>query len=385
MVPIKERAVDKTERRVPYRDAVTTLVPYNAGLGVEEIHRLYAPPRIAKLGSNENPYGPSPRVRDALLEAAPLEYYPDPNCKDLREDIARTLGIAPDRLIFGNGSEDILAFACRCFINPGDEVVLSSPTFSVYRDNAIVMGAAIVDVPRKPDLSLDTAATISALTPKTKLLFLCNPNNPTGNAIPATEFEAICSAAHTDTVIVADEAYYEYARGGDYPESIPMLDGMRKHYLVLRTFSKAYGLAGLRVGYGIASEAAFARHLDLVRSAFNVNRLAQIAARAAWSDQAAVAKVVAFTTAERARVSRALAAMGHEPAASRANFVFFDAKRPAAAMAQALLRHGVIVKPWGGSFATWLRVSIGCKEDNDQFLAAFESAAHATDTSDNVS
>ncbi|MFN7190050.1 MAG: aminotransferase class I/II-fold pyridoxal phosphate-dependent enzyme, partial [Rhodospirillales bacterium] len=211
------------------------------------------------------------------------------------------------------------------------------------------------------------------------------PNNPTGNAIPATEFEAICSAAHTDTVIVADEAYYEYARGGDYPESIPMLDGMRKHYLVLRTFSKAYGLAGLRVGYGIASEAAFARHLDLVRSAFNVNRLAQIAARAAWSDQAAVAKVVAFTTAERARVSRALAAMGHEPAASRANFVFFDAKRPAAAMAQALLRHGVIVKPWGGSFATWLRVSIGCKEDNDQFLAAFESAAHAADTSDNVS
>jgi histidinol-phosphate aminotransferase len=374
---IKEKAVDKAEGHVPYRDAVTTLLPYNAGLGAEEIRRLYAPPRIAKLGSNENPYGPSPRVREALLEATSLEHYPDPNCMDLRKDIARTLSVEPDRLIFGNGSEDILAFACRCFVNSGDEVVLSSPTFSVYRDNAIVMGAAIVDVPRKSDLSLDTVATISALTPQTKLLFLCNPNNPTGNAIPAAEFEAICSAAHKDTVIVADEAYYEYARGDDYPESIPMLDRMQKRYLVLRTFSKAYGLAGLRVGYGVASEAAFARHLDLVRSAFNVNRLAQIAARAAWSDQAAVEKVVTATIAERGRVSRALAAMGHEPADSRANFVFFDAKRPAAEMAQLLLRQGVIVKPWGGAFATWVRVSIGSKEDNDQFLAAFENAVDA--------
>ncbi len=207
MASITDKAVDKAEGRVPYRDAVTTLLPYNAGLGAEDIRRLYAPPRIAKLGSNENPYGPSPRVRAALLEAASLEHYPDPNCRDLREDISRTLGVEADRLIFGNGSEDILAFACRCFVNPGDEVVLSSPTFSVYRDNAIVMGATIVDVRRKSDLSLDTAATISALKPQTKLLFLCNPNNPTGNAIPAVEFEAICSAAHKDTVIVADEAY----------------------------------------------------------------------------------------------------------------------------------------------------------------------------------
>jgi histidinol-phosphate aminotransferase len=379
---ITQKADGGTGNRAPYREAVTALLPYNAGLRAEEIRRLYAPPRIAKLGSNENPYGPSLRVREALLEATSLEQYPDPNCMDLREDIARSLGVTPDRLIFGNGSEDILAFACRCFINPGDEVVLSSPTFSVYRDNAIVMGAKIIDVPRKADLSLDDAATIAALSARTKLLFLCNPNNPTGNAIPAAAFEAICAAAHPNTVIVADEAYYEYARGGDYPESIPMLDRMGKRYLALRTFSKAYGLAGLRVGYGVASESAFARHLDLVRTAFNVNRLAQIAARAAWSDQAMVAKTVSATLAERDRIARALTAMGHEPAPSRANFLFFDAKRPAAAMAQALLRHGVIVKPWGGNFATWLRVSIGHAEDNDQFLAAFENAARATAPTD---
>ena len=153
-----------------------------------------------------------------------------------------------------------------------------------------------------------------------------------------------------------------------------MLDRMRKRYLVLRTFSKAYGLAGLRVGYGVASEAAFVRHLDLVRSAFNVNRLAQVAARAAWSDQTTVEKVVAARTAERARVSHALAVRGYEPAASRANFVFFNAKRPAVEVAHLLLRQGVIVKPWGGAFSTWLRVSIGSKEDNDQFIAAFENA-----------
>ncbi len=155
-------------------------------------------------------------------------------------------------------------------------------------------------------------------------------------------------------------------------------------YSTVRTFSKAYGLAGLRIGYGVASESVFARHLDLVRSAFNVNRLAQIAARAAWSDQVAVAKTVAANLAERERVTRALTAMGYTPAPSQANFLFFDVKRPAAAVAQALLRHGVIVKPWGGSFATWLRVSVGRIEDNDQFLAAFENAANATDTSDNA-
>jgi len=357
-----------------YREAVPTLAPYNAGLGAEEIRRLHAPPRIAKLGSNENPYGPHADVRAAIAEAASIAQYPDPHCRDLREAIARDLGIDPGRLVFGNGSEDILGFASRCFLNAADEVVLSSPTFSVYRDNAVVMGARVVDVPRRQDLSLDAAATIAALTPRTKLLFLCNPNNPTGNPIPAAEFAAICAAAPPGCAIMVDEAYYEYARGDGYPESIPLLDGLGRTCLVLRTFSKAFGLAGLRIGYAIASDASVARHLDLVRTAFNVNRLAQVAALAAWRQRGAVKDVVDATRAERVRVARALAALGHAPVESRANFLFLDTRRPASAISQALLRQGVIVKPWGGAFATWIRVTTGSPEDNDQFLAAFARA-----------
>ena len=168
------------EVRPLYRSAVPTLAPYNAGLGIEEIRRRFAPRRIAKLASNENPFGPSPRVHEALSSSLSLELYPDPQCRDLRADIERALQVPEDRLIFGNGSEDIIAFACRCFLNPGDEIVLSSPTFSVYSDNAVVMGARVIDVPRRNDLMLDVAATIDALSPRTKLLFLCNPNNPTG-------------------------------------------------------------------------------------------------------------------------------------------------------------------------------------------------------------
>lgn len=360
--------------RALYRTVVPTLVPYNAGLGIEDIRRRFAPPRIAKLASNENPYGPSPRVHAALSsESLFLEHYPDPQCRDLRADIARGIGVAENCLIFGNGSEDIIAFACRCFLNPGDEVVLSSPTFSVYSDNALVMGARVIDVPRHKDLMLDVASTIGALSQRTKLLFLCNPNNPTGTAIPKADFEAICSAASPETLIIVDEAYYEYARGDDYPNSLELLDRLKRKYLVLRTFSKAYGLAGLRIGYGIASESAFVRHLDLVRTAFNVNRVAQIAARAAWSDTTAMAAAVQATIVERERVATALKLRGYAPAESRANFLFFDTRQPAAALADRLLRLGVIIKPWGGKFATWVRVSIGRPEDNQHFLSCLDT------------
>ena len=219
---------------------------------------------------------------------------------------------------------------------------------------------------------LDVAATIDALSPRTKLLFLCNPNNPTGTVIPCGDFEVICRAASPDTLIVVDEAYYEYARGDDYPESLELLSALKRKYLVLRTFSKAYALAGLRIGYGIASEDAFVRHLDLVRTAFNVNRVAQLAARAAWSDEAAVQAAVKATIAERERVASALRERGYAPAQSRANFLFFNVRQPAAELAERLLRLGVIIKPWGGSFASWIRVSIGRHEDNDHFLASLD-------------
>ena len=355
-----------------FRAATAGLQPYNAGLSAELVRRRYGVAEVVKLASNENPFGPSPKAAAALAGAlAAVAVYPDPHVGALRAAIAGRLGVAPDRLVFGNGSEDIAGIVCRAFLDPGDRVVLSSPTFSVYADFSTVMGARIVDVPRRADFSLDVAAVCRALTPDVKLLFLCNPNNPTGTMIPAADFAALCRAPGPSTLVVADEAYVEYARlEAGYPDSLAVLEGIAAPWLVLRTFSKAYGLAGLRIGYGIASGPEIARQIDMVRTAFNVNHLAQAAALAAWDDAAHVERTVVHNAGERARVAGALRARGLAPAASAANFLYVDVGRNAKAVAEALLSRGVIIKPWAGAWERFLRVSIGTAAENDRFLAA---------------
>lgn len=364
----------KTPGRTPFRAATAALQPYNAGLSAEHVRRRYVVAEVAKLASNENPFGASPAVAASLAAGlGTVALYPDPHCTALRAAIAERLAVAPDRLVFGNGSEDLVGIVCRAFLDPGDRVVLSSPTFSVYGDLATVMGAAVVDVPRRGDFGLDPAAVCLALTPETRLLFLCNPNNPTGTMVGRADFAAICRAAGPGTLIVADEAYYEYARAeADYPDSLAVLPGIVAPWLVLRTFSKAYGLAGLRIGYGIASSPEVARQVDMVRTAFNVNQLAQVAALAAWGDPAHVEKTVANNAAERARVAGVLRRAGLAPSASAANFLFVDVGREAREVAERLLAEGVIVKPWAGTFAHFIRVSIGTAAENDRFLAALD-------------
>jgi histidinol-phosphate aminotransferase len=369
--------MSKEESTSLFRSAVAGIPPYNAGLSPAFVRTRYGVTNVVKLASNENPLGASPVVADAIAaEIAAVARYPDAHCLTLRETIAATLGVAADRLVFGNGSEDLIAIAGRAFLDPGDTVVLSSPTFSVYGDTAAVMGAHGIDVPRRADLTVDVDAVLGALDPATKLLCLCNPNNPTGTMIGRTEFERLCRGAGPHTLIIVDEAYYEYARGiAGYPDSLSFLPEVSARWLVLRTFSKAYGLAGLRVGYGIASDAKVAHQLQSVRSAFNVNHLAQTAAIAAWSDQDHVARSVAHNAAEIARVDGALRRRGYRPARSATNFLFFDVRRPARDFAERLLAQGVIVKSWGGAFASFLRVSIGTAEENDRFLEAFDKVA----------
>jgi histidinol-phosphate aminotransferase len=364
----------ETSAPAPFRSATAGLQPYNAGLSADHVRRRYGIADVIKLASNENPFGPSPAASAAVATAlGAVAVYPDPYCSALRLEIAGRLGVAPDRLVFGNGSEDLIGIACRAFLDPGDRAVLSSPTFSVYADFAAVMGAAVVDVPRRADFSLDAAAVRAALRAPTKLLFLCNPNNPTGTMIPRDHFEAICRAAGTGTLIIADEAYCEYARiEPDYPGSLDFLPGIAAPWLVLRTFSKAYGLAGLRIGYGIASSPEIARQIDMVRTAFNVNHLAQAAALAAFGDDAHVERTVAHNAAERRRVAGLLRARGLDPAASATNFLYLDVGRDARRTAEALLAHGIIVKPWAGAFARYIRVSIGTVAENDRFLAALD-------------
>ena len=359
-----------------FRSALASIAPYNAGLSADHVRRLYGMTEIAKLASNENPLGASQEAHKAMATALTAAcVYPDPACTALREIISGALDVPPDRLAFGNGSEELIAIACRAFLDPGDTAIVSSPTFSVAADNATIMGAHVVDVPRRADLTLDVGALSAAISPRTKLVYVCNPNNPTGTMVARDDFVNICRAAGGDTLIIVDEAYYEYARGEEeYPDSLAFLPSIDAAWLVLRTFSKAYGLAGLRVGYGVASSAAVVRQLDSVRTAFNVNHLAQAAAVAAWSDQAHVARSVAHNEGERIRLAAELRQRGYDPAPSATNFLFFDTRRQSRDVAEQLLRRGVIVKPWGGAFATFVRVSIGAAAQNDRFLAAFDEA-----------
>ncbi len=356
------------------RAALAHLAPYNAGLSADRVRERYGIAHVVKLASNESPLGPSPAVHAALASAlGDVALYPDSYCTALRAAIAAKLGVNPDCLIFGNGSEDLLSVLSRAFLDPTDRIVISSPTFSVYADSAAMMGATVIDVPRPPDLTLDLSAVCEAVGRKPKLLFLCNPNNPTGTAIDRQDFERICRLAGPSTLIVTDEAYFEYAVvDANYPRSLQILRAMSAPWIVLRTFSKAYALAGLRVGYGICSSPEIARQVDLARTAFNVNHLAQVAALAAWNDTAHMAKTVTHNRQELPRLAAALRARGFAPARSAANFLFFDVRENARLIADRLIAKGVIVKPWGGAYGTHMRVTVGTAAENDAFIAALD-------------
>jgi histidinol-phosphate aminotransferase len=364
----------------PMRAALAGLAPYNAGLSADRVRERYGIRQIVKLASNESPFGPSPAVRAVVTAAlGDVALYPDPYCTALRTAIASANSVANERLVFGNGSEDLLSVISRAFLDPGDRIVISSPTFSVYADSAVMMGATVIDVPRRPDLMLDVDAVCAAVLNQPKLVFLCNPNNPTGTLIKREDFERICSIAGPSTLIVADEAYFEYASTeADYPRSLEILPSLSAPWIVLRTFSKAYGLAGMRVGYGIASSPEIARQVELARTAFNVNHLAQVAALAAWNDPAHVARTVAHNRIEMPRLAAALRERGFAPAVSAANFIFFDVRQDARQVAERLLVQGVIVKPWGGQYGSHMRVTVGTAAENLAFLAALDQVlSHA--------
>jgi len=229
----------------------------------------------------------------------------------------------------------------------------------------------------REDLSIDAEALIAAVRTPARVLMFSNPMNPVGAMLSSDDLARVCRAAPQDTLIVIDEAYYEYVDNPGYPDSLRLLGEVRQPWVVLRTFSKAYGLAGLRVGYAIASDAALVSFFDRVRTPFNVNTVAQEAARVALEDQAHVRASAAHNIAERTRVARALDAMGLRAGPSQANFLFFDTGRASAAVFEALLEHGVIVKSWHQpGFETYVRAGIGSREDNDQLLQALPATLH---------
>lgn len=348
------------------------LIPYSPGKPIEEVERELGISGSVKLASNENPVGPSPRALRALQEALPgIHRYPDGGGHYLRQALARHWQVAADQVVLGNGSNELLELVGRCFLLPGDEVVYAEQAFIVYDMVAQVTGSAKVRVPLK-NFTHDLDAMRDAISAKTKMVFVGNPNNPTGTAVPARALEAFLEAVPPEVIVVLDEAYYEYLPPPLQPNSLRFVRAGRR-VLVLRTFSKIYGLAGLRIGYGIGPEPLVGL-LNLAREPFNTNSLAQVAATAALGDEEHVAHTRAVTEEGRRFLSERCRALGLFVVPSVANFILVDVGKPGPAVADALLKGGVIVRPMGGyGFPTHLRITIGTEAENERCIAALQT------------
>ena len=352
---------------------IASLVPYVPGKPIEELQREMGLPRAIKLASNENPIGPSLKALAVLAEtASTLHRYPDGGAFRLRGALAHRWKVTPDQVILGNGSDELLGLLARAFLSPGDEAVMAEQTFVIYKMEVQAAHGVVVEVPQK-HWHHDLPAMAAAITDKTRLLFVCNPNNPTGTMATKTEVAALMARVPDHVVVVFDEAYYEYVRHPEFPESIDYVKAGRP-VIVLRTFSKIYGLAGLRIGYGMTSP-EITGYLNRIRPPFNANSMAQQAALAALEDEAHVTASRSLTHSEMDKVRRGLQRLGFEALPSEANFLYFDAKKDGREVVNAMLREGIIVRHIQGSM---LRVTIGLPDENQLFLSALESVTRAS-------
>ncbi|MBZ9803427.1 histidinol-phosphate transaminase [Mesorhizobium sp. ES1-6] len=349
------------------REEVAALPAYNAGITFAAARRISGRNDIAALASNENPYGASPRVSEALGSLVPSRYS-DPACSALRQALSEKLGIVPDRIVCGNGSEDLISALCRAYLRNGDIVLTISPCFGLHEIEAMAAGAQLVKVPMTKEFDYDVDALAQKLALGPKILFISSPSNPVGAALSRQELAPLVDAVPPGTLFVLDEAYFEMVDPG-YPDGLKFLNERQGvAWVVLRTFSKAYGLAGLRVGYGVSSHCCIARAMRACLTPFNVNAAAQIAAAAALQDRDWMQETTAKMRRSRASLADRLRGLGIRVVPSQANFLFLDLETDAARVAGALLQKGIIVKPWMETgYTDHLRVSVGKAEDNERF------------------
>ena len=355
---------------------IRSLIPYEPGKPIEEVEREYGISGSVKLASNENPLGPSPRALAVLRERLPeLHLYPDGDCFYLKRALAQKLGVEPDRLIFGNGSNEIIELAARTFMRPGDEAVMAEQAFVVYELIVQAVGGKRKTVPLK-NFTHDLAAMADAVTPQTRLVFLANPNNPTGTIYRRRDWEAFLERISPDVLIIVDEAYFEYVEEADYPNS---LDYHARHpaILTLRTFSKLYGLAGLRIGYGIGAKDVIAL-MQRVRQPFNVNAPAQWAALAALDDSEHVQRSLGVNQQGVKYLQTEFARLGLSYVPSQANFILVRVSNGHEVF-QRLLQQGVIVRPMVGyKFPEHVRVTVGSMAQNQKLIGALERLIQAS-------
>lgn len=355
---------------------VAALPPYNAGMNVAIARSISGRNDIARLASNENPDGCSPAVL-AALASPDLEpwRYADPACTTLRGALGLKLGVDADRIVIGNGSEEMIAAISRAILVAGASVLTVVPSFGLHEIEPLAQGATVAKVAMTEDLGFDLTALEQVISQGPRVVFLSSPWNPVGPALDRPALERLIAAVRPGTLLVLDEAYFEFA-DASCPNGLEVLRQSNIPHIVLRTFSKAYGLAGLRVGYAICSDADLARVVAAAKTPFNVNAAAQAAAIAALGDEAWMQASVARLRGERERVAASLDALGFKVASSQTNFLFFDCRGDSATLAAALLQEGIIVKAWRErGYERYLRVTIGTAEDNDRLLRALEKAA----------
>ncbi len=357
---------------------VRELEPYRPGKPIEELEREYGVTGAIKLASNENPLGPSPRALAAAhIALTDIHRYPDGNGFMLKSALARKHGIKPECITLGNGSNDILEFLARAFVLPENEVIFSEHAFAVYPIVTRAVGAKAVVIKAK-NWGHDLAAMRAAVNERTRLVFIANPNNPTGTWLKSDELEAFIRAMPAHVLVAVDEAYFEYVEERGYPNTIGWV-AKYPNLVSARTFSKAYGLAGLRVGFGVSSPAV-ADVLNRVRQPFNVNSVALAAATAALEDTAHVARAVQTNRDGMRQLIEAFKELGLEYIPSAGNFICVDFKKPASGLYEAFLRQGVIVRPVANyGMPNHLRVTVGLPEENERFIEALEKVMRTED------
>jgi histidinol-phosphate aminotransferase len=352
-------------------DAFETLKPYSPGKPVAETERELGIKGVIKLASNENPFGPSPRAMEAMRAALPqLHDYPDASCHYLRERLAAFLGVQPAQLMIGNGTNELIEILVRTCLRPGETLLFASPSFIVYKLITQAMGQTVREVPLR-DMKFDLPALARAVDERTKLLFIANPNNPTGTYVTRAELEAFLAQLPPHVIVVMDEAYFEYAVAPDYPNGLDYL-ARRERFMVMRTFSKCYGLAGVRVGYAVGHPTLI-DYMNRGRQPFNVNTLAQVAALAALDDVDHVTLSRQKNRVGMEALVPALTKRGLTVTPSQANFVLVDFHRPIGPVFDALLRQGVIVRPVDNyGLPSSARITIGTEPQNSRLIEAID-------------
>ncbi len=358
------------------RAEVFDLKPYTPGKPVEEVKRELGLDDIIKLASNENPLGPSPLAIEALRKSLDaIHFYPDSNCFYLKERLASFLGVEANQLLIGNGSDELLKLLAETFINRGDEVIFASPSFSEYEFTATIMGAKCMAVPLR-DFKHDLTAMADAITEKSKIIYLCNPNNPTGTAVSKAEADEFMARVPEDVIVVFDEAYFEYVEAPDFPNGLDYLQ-QGKNVIVSRTFSKIYGLAGLRIGYMVTAPEIVAA-VNRVTEPFNVNLLAQIAALAALDDEKHVEASQKMNLTGKAYLYSEFDKMGLKYVATEANYIFVDTGQDCQEVFKRLMLKGIIIRT-GDIFGypSYIRVTIGSQAENQRFIKALQEILEA--------